>query len=76
MEKLREYGKYALKKCDKIFTNFPLYDILFHEFFTDSEKLEFSPFDLQYIILDNDNDPDDNFFNIRLFSDMSYFTVE
>ena len=50
--------------------------ILFHQFFTDSEKLEFSPFDLQYIILDNDNDPDDNFFNIRLFSDMSYFTVE
>ena len=40
------------------------------------EKLEFSPFDLQNILLDNENDPDENFFNIRRFSDTSYFTIE
>lgn len=38
---------------------------------SDFEKLEFSPFVLQNIVLDNDNDPDDNFFSVRRFSDMS-----
>ena len=40
------------------------------------EKLEFSAFDLQNILLDHENDPDDNFFNIRWFSDRSYFAIE
>ena len=43
---------------------------------SDFEKLEFSPFVLQNIVLDNGNNPDDNFFSVRWFSDMSYFTVK
>ena len=43
---------------------------------SDFEKLEFSPFVLQNIVLDNGNNPDDNFFSVRRFSDMSYFTVK
>ena len=31
---------------------------------SDFDKLEFSPFDLCNILLDNDNDPDDNLFKI------------
>ena len=39
------------------------------------ENLKFSPFDLQNILLHN-NDPDDNFFNINQFSDTNYFTIK
>ena len=40
------------------------------------EKLEFSPFDLQNVLLDHENDPDHNFFNIRWFSNRNYFAIE
>ena len=40
------------------------------------ENLIFSPFDLQNILLNNNNDPDDNFFNKNRFSDTNYFTIE
>ena len=42
----------------------------------DFENLTFNPFDLQYILLNNINDPDDNFFNTNQFSDKNYFTIE
>ena len=42
----------------------------------DFENLHFSPFDLQNLLLDNYNDPDDNFFNTSHFTDSSYFTTE
>ena len=42
----------------------------------DFENLKFSPFDLQSILLNNINDPDDNFFNTNQFSDTNYFTIE
>ena len=32
---------------------------------SDFDKLEFSPFDLRNILLDNDNDPDENLFKIH-----------
>ena len=31
----------------------------------DIEKLKFIPFDLQNILLNNNNDPDDNFFKYK-----------
>ena len=38
--------------------------------------MKFSPFDLQNILSNNNNDPDVNFFNINWFSDTNYFTIE
>ena len=43
---------------------------------SDFENLKFSPFDLQNLLLNNSNDPDDNFFNTNQFSDTNYFTIE
>ena len=43
---------------------------------SDFENLNFSPFDLQNILLNNRNDPDDNFFNTNQFSDTNYSTIE
>ena len=42
----------------------------------DFEKLKFSPFDMQNILLNNNNNPDDNFQNTNQFSDTNYFTIE
>ena len=42
----------------------------------DFEKLKFSPFDLQNILLNNSNNPDDNFLNTNQFSDTNCFTIE
>ena len=42
----------------------------------DFEILKFSSFDLQDILLNNSNDPDDNFFNANQFSDTNYFTIQ
>ena len=42
---------------------------------SDFENLKFSPFDLQNILLNNSNDPDDNFFNTIRFSDINYFII-
>ena len=42
----------------------------------DFENLKFSPFDLQNILLNNSNDPDDNFFNTNQFSDINYITIK
>ena len=41
----------------------------------DFENLKFSPFDLQNILLNNNKDPDDSFFNTNQFSDTYYFTI-
>ena len=80
VKKLREYGKYAVIKYDKIVTSyfrprryvflgvmvlfFRLIIIIFkmNTPKNDIEKLKFIPFDLQNILLNNNNDPDDNFF--------------
>ena len=43
---------------------------------SDFKNLKFSSFDLQNILLNNSNDPDDNFFNTNQFSDTNYFTIE
>ena len=40
------------------------------------ENLTFSPFDLQNILLNNSNNPDDNFFNTNQFSDTNYITIK
>ena len=40
------------------------------------ENKTFSPFDLQNLLLNNNNDPDDNFFNTSQFSDTNCFTIE
>ena len=42
----------------------------------DFKNLKFSPFDLQNILLNNNNNPDANFFNTNQFSDTNYFTTE
>ena len=42
----------------------------------DFENLKFSSFDLQNILLKNNNDSDDNFFSTNQFSDTNYFTIE
>ena len=42
----------------------------------DFEELKFSTFDLQNILLNNNNNPNDNFFNANQFSDTNYFTTE
>ena len=42
----------------------------------DFENLKFNPSDLQNVLLNNRNDPDDNFFNTKQFSYTNYFTVE
>ena len=42
---------------------------------SDFENLKFSPFDLQNILLNNKNDPDD-IFNTNQFSDTNDFTIE
>ena len=42
----------------------------------DFENLKFSPFDLQNIPLNNDNDPGDNFCNTNQFSNKNYFAIE
>ena len=42
----------------------------------DFENLKFSPFDLQNILLNNSNDPDDNVLNTNQFSDTNYFTIQ
>ena len=42
----------------------------------DFENLKFNPFDLQNILLNNSNDPDDNFLNTYQFSDTNYVTIE
>ena len=42
----------------------------------DFENLKFSPFDLQNIPINNDNDPGDNVFNTNQFSDTNYFAIE
>ena len=42
----------------------------------DFENLKFSPFDLQNIPINNNNDPGDNFFNTNQFSDANYFAIE
>ena len=41
----------------------------------DFENLKFSLFDLQNILLNN-NDPDANFFNTNQLFDTNYFTIE
>ena len=43
---------------------------------SDFENLKFSSFDLQNILLNNSNDPDDNFFITNQFSETNYFTTE
>ena len=43
---------------------------------SDFENLKFSPFDLQNILLNNSNNPDDNFLNTNQFSNTNYFTME
>ena len=43
---------------------------------SDFENLKFSPFDLQNILSNNSNNPDDNFLNTNRFSDINYFTIE
>ena len=43
---------------------------------SDFENLKFSPFDFQYILLNNSSGPDDNFFNTNHFPDTNYFTIE
>ena len=40
------------------------------------ENLKFSPFDLQNILLNKSNDPDDTFFNTNQFSDTNYLAIE
>ena len=40
------------------------------------ENLKFSPSDLQNILLNSSNDPDDSLFNTNQFSDANYFTIE
>ena len=42
----------------------------------DFEKLKFSRFDLQNILLNNNKDLDGNFFTTNQFSDTNYFTIE
>ena len=42
----------------------------------DFENLKFNPSHLQNILLNNRNDPDDNFFNTKQFSYTNYFTIE
>ena len=95
VNKLREDGKYAVIKFDKIVTRdfrtrrlyvffgvvvlfFRLIIILFKMNTPESDfkNLKFSSFDLQNILLNNSNDPDDNFFNTNQFSDTNYFTIE
>ena len=41
-----------------------------------SKKLKCSPFDLQNILLNNNNNPDDNFYIANQFSDTNDFTIE
>ena len=94
-KKLREDGKYAIIKYDKIVTSdfrtrwqyvvsgvvvlfFRLIIILLKTNTpkSDFENLKFSPFDLQNILLNNSNNPDDKFFNTNQFPDTNYFTIE
>ena len=42
----------------------------------DFENLKFTTYDLQNILLNNNNDPDDNFLNTYQFSDKNYFLIE
>ena len=39
------------------------------------EKIKFSSFDLQNIMLNNNNNPDGNFFNPNQFPDTNHFTM-
>ena len=41
-----------------------------------SKKLKCSPFDLQNILLNNNNNPDDNFYIANQFSDTNDFTIK
>ena len=43
---------------------------------SDFENLKFSTFDLLNILLNNNGDSDDNFFNTNQFSDTKYFTIK
>ena len=71
VKKLQENGKYAVIKYDKRVILFKM-----HTPKGDYENLKFSPFDLQNILLNNNNDPDTNYFNANQFSDRNYFTIE
>ena len=40
------------------------------------EKFKSSPFDLKNVFLNNNNDPDDKFFNTNQFSNTNSFTIK
>ena len=42
----------------------------------DFQKLNFNPFDLRNILLNNISNSDDNFFKTNQFSDSNYFAIE
>ena len=40
------------------------------------EILKFSPYNSENLLLDNNNDSDENFFNESYFADINYFSTE
>ena len=40
------------------------------------ENLKFSPYNSENLLLDNNNDPDGNFFKESYFADTNYFSTE
>ena len=40
------------------------------------ETLKFSPYDSENLLLDNNSDPDENFFKESYFVDTNYFSAE
>ena len=40
------------------------------------ETLKFNPYDSENLLLDNNSDPDENFFKESYFADTNYFSAE